>query len=440
MKSDIAVLKDTRAPMPTVLGQRSVRIPTAGKIRAGIKVLTRRARENPHACNIYQRGIEEERSFDEIERALAKALPELEHPLVPKNVPYFTVRGSDFPNPDTARQIMDLYAEDRGDGVRRLYRFPVIFPADVWQTVMPHDLVCWGAGEKKFWSEYAADGRTRVCKCYAPVPQDRMSRKPMRTFGGRRSQLRPENEGMCDPEHCREYQERKCNLSGRFIFYIPGIRSCDAFELPTNSLYSMTRAIEKFEALAFLRGGRISGFLDAKRTPFYISKVERDVPHIDEQGRSVRTKVWLIELEAPIDVAALLNVGEADVVGEADTAAMTLEASPSASPPMQSEFSREPVDPGTGPEPQCNSESSSTEAAPPAADADSAEVEAILGVVDAFGMGRDRFEAFAQKKWGAGWKRNAGGRSRVLAALEGFEDEAALAAEVDALLGTSTES
>jgi len=72
----------------------------------------------------------------------------------------------------------------------------------------------------------------------------------------------------------------------------------------------MTRAIEKFEALAFLRGGRISGFLDAKRTPFYISKVEREVPHIDEQGRSVRTKVWLIEMEAPIDVAALLNVGD----------------------------------------------------------------------------------------------------------------------------------
>ena len=126
MKGEIAVIKDTRAPMPTVLGQRSTRIPTAGKIRAGIKVLTRRAQENAHACDIYQHGIEEERSFDEIERALAKAIPDLQHPLVPKNVPYFTVRGSDFPNPDMARQIMDLYAEDRGDGVLRLYRLPVL--------------------------------------------------------------------------------------------------------------------------------------------------------------------------------------------------------------------------------------------------------------------------------------------------------------------------
>ena len=54
--------------------------------------------------------------FDAIERELAAALPDLKNPLTPKNVPYFTVRGEDFPNPELARQIMDLYAEDRGDG------------------------------------------------------------------------------------------------------------------------------------------------------------------------------------------------------------------------------------------------------------------------------------------------------------------------------------
>lgn len=439
MKSDIAVLRDSRTAGPTVLGHRTARIPTAGKIRAGIKALTRRAQENAQACDIYQRGIEEGRSFDDIERALAKALPDLQHPLVPKNVPYFTVRGADFPNPDTARQIMDLYAEDRGDGARRLYRFPVIFPADLWQAVMPHDLVCWGAGEKKFWSEYAPDGRTRVCKCYAPVPQDRMARKPIRMFGGRRTQLRAENNGVCDPEHCREYQERKCNLSGRFIFYIPGIRSCDAFELPTNSLYSMTRAIEKFEALAFLRGGRISGFLDAKRTPFYISKVEREVPHLDEQGRSVRTRVWLIELEAPIDVAALLNVSDAEVVQEADYAAVALEAqAPSEPAAARAMSSQGQADPEQGEE--RTREAATGPGALPSYEAGADEAEAVLGVVDAFGMERVRFEAYAQKKWGGGWKRNAGGRARVLAALEGFEDAAALAGEVDSVLGAATES
>ncbi|GJI98146.1 hypothetical protein RugamoR57_48640 [Duganella caerulea] len=438
MKSDIAVLKDSQTPVPTVLGQRSARIPTAGKIRAGIKVLTRRAQDNAHARDIYQRGIEEGRGFDDIERALAQALPELQHPLVPKNVPYFTVRGTDFPNPETARQILDLYGEDRGDGVRRLYRFPVVFPADVWQAVMPHDLVCWGAGEKKFWSEYAPDGRTRLCKCYAPVPQDRTSRKPIRIFGGRRTQLRAENSGMCDPELCPEYQARKCNLSGRFIFYVPGIRSCDAFELPTNSLYSMTRAIEKFEALAFLRGGRISGFLDANRTPFYISKVEREVPHIDEQGRSVRTKVWLIEMEAPIDVAALLNVGDGETVREADAAAVTLEApSPEGPAGAREPLARDHFEPEPTPE---RADVTATPASAPMTGGGIDEVEAILGVVDAFGMDRDRFEAFALKKWGAGWKRNAGGRSRVLAVLERCEDAAALVAEVDGAPGAASEA
>jgi hypothetical protein len=34
------------------------------------------------------------------------------------------------------------------------------------------------------------------------------------------------------------------------------------------------------------------------------------VPRIDEEGRPVRTSQWLIELEAPVDVAALLRPDE----------------------------------------------------------------------------------------------------------------------------------
>ncbi|WP_147954086.1 hypothetical protein [Massilia sp. YMA4] len=428
MQNVVAVVAAGRNAGPTVLGQRNIHIPTAGKIRAGIKVLTRKAQENPAALSIYEEGLRAGRSFDDIERSIVTQIPDLARPLVPKNVPYFTVRPGDFPNPETAAQIMRLYAEDRGDGVPRLYRFPVIFPADVWQAVMPHGLVAWGAGEKKFWSEYAPDGRTRVCKCYAPVPPDRSGRKPARTFGGRKTQLRRENNGMCDPENCREFQERKCNLSGRFIFYIPGVQSCDAFELPTNSVYSMTRAIQKFEALAFLRGGRISGFLDAKRTTFYISKVERDVPHIDEQGRSVRTKIWLIELEAPIDVTALLNVSDGTVLSDTTRETLTLDGTQpgpgvSASPPCdQVGAPADDRDPDDKPKRQ-----SGADACDPA--------EPILAVVDAFGLERGRFEVFAKKKWGTGWKFNAGGRARVLATLESFEDLAALKAEVDSVLG-----
>ena len=144
---------------------------------------------------------------------------------------------------------------------------------------------------------------------------------------------RADNGGLCDPESCREYQDRRCNLSGRFIFFIPGIKSISAFELPTNSFYAMNAAIQKFQTIGFMRGGRISGFLDGRHTPFYITKRLVDVPQIDEEGRAVRTSQWLIELEAPVDVAALLRPDEGLDATEARAAeAVTvLESAPAGS-------------------------------------------------------------------------------------------------------------
>ncbi len=185
--------------IPTLLGRSAQRIPVGGRIRAGIKVLTRRAAESGQAREIYDAGVAQGKGFDAIERELAAALPDLKNPLTPKNVPYFTVRGEDFPNPELARQIMDLYAEDRGDGVQRLYRFPVVFPADAWQNVMPHELVTWTSSERRFWSEYSEDGQTRYCKTYEQPPAPGAGRRVVRIFGGRKVTLRAENNGLCDP-------------------------------------------------------------------------------------------------------------------------------------------------------------------------------------------------------------------------------------------------
>src|SRR5437660_12373963 len=70
----------------------------------------------------------------------------------------------------------------------------------------------------------------------------------------------------------------------------------------------MNAAIQKFETIAFMRGGRISGFLDAKKTSFFITKRLMEVPHIDEERRAVRVAHWIIKLEAPIDVTAATGV------------------------------------------------------------------------------------------------------------------------------------
>lgn len=456
MTNAIVTINGQHSPAPTILGSQAVRIPIAGKIRAGIKVLTKRAAENPTAKDIYERGVAQNHSFDEIEHAIAQAVPDLKTPLVPKNVAWFTVRPGDFPNPEIARQILDNFGEDRGDGVRRLYRFPVIFPADHWQAVMPHELVVWGAYEKKFWSEYAPDGQVRYCKCYAPVPMDQSGKRAVRLFGGRKTILRQENDGICNPESCHEFQSRKCNLSGRFIFFIPGIKSIDAFELHTNSFYAMSRAIEQFKTLAFLRGGRISGFLDGKQTPFYLTKTLREVPHLDEEGRAVRSAHWIIELEAPIDITALLRAQDDETAfvnaraaanvldgGTIDRNTAEERSNPFDRPAhdaveaSQSGSDAEPSAPMPQSRPRwaaagklaADATYGRATPSPSANDISEAQVIAAAGE---FGIEATRYEAYAAKRWGPGWKLNANGRRRALDEIERYRhDPDGLADKVD---------
>lgn len=447
MTNAVVTINGTRPALPTLLGQGPVRIPAGGRIRAGIKVLTKKAAEHPKAKEIYERGVAANHSFEDIERAISEAVPELKTPLIPKNVPWFTVRPDDFPNPEIAKEILAAYGEDRGDGTKRLYRFPVVFPADMWQSVMPHELIAWGANEKKFWSEYAPDGRVRYCKCYAPVPMDPTGKRAIRVFGGRKTTLRQENGGLCDPELCREYQNRQCNLSGRFIFFIPGIKSIGAFELHTNSFYAMNAAIQKFETIAFMRGGHISGFLDEKRTSFFITKKLKEVPHIDETGRPVRVAHWIIELEAPIDVTALLRSNEEDetAIVNAGQAARMLEGTwpageaggdeplvdaaasevPAARDEAEMQLQGASI-PGTEP----HSAAPRAQSAP-AVEAGSAKseggngpgVEQVINAAAEFGIDGARYTAYAAKRWGPGWKINAAGRRRALAEIESFRDD-----------------
>ena len=395
---------------PTVLGQVSSRIPTAGKIRAGIKVLSRRAAGEARAREIYERGLREGHSFDRIEQLLAEALPQLKNPLVPRNMPWFTVRSQDFAHPALAQQLLDAFGEDRGEG-RHLYRFPVVYPSDHWTVVMPHELAAWGAHDKRYWSAYSDDGRVRHCMCHAPVPVDPQGRRAIRVFGGRKTVMRQANGGLCEPEACREYQQRECNLSGRFLFFVPGIRSLSAFELHTSSFYAMNAAIQKFETVAFLRGGRISGFLDRQRTPFYLSKRLMEVRHIDEQGEAVRVPQWIIELEAPVDVAALLRDREFDesVLTQADAACAVLEGAP------------------TGPAAQGDELDAARPIGEPAWDK-------IIALAGALGIDAADFEAYATQCLGAGCKANARGRRRAWDELDrhrndpqGYADKVAIA-------------
>ena len=447
MSNAIVTVNGGTANLPTILGQGVPKLRTAGKIRAGIKVLTKNAANNSKAKDIYERGVQANRPFEDIEREITQAVPELKLPLVPKNVPYFTVRPDDFPNPALAAHILGAYGEDRGDGVKRLYRFPVVFPADRWQTVMPHELVAWGANDKRYWSEYSTDGRVRQCMSFAPVPRDQTGKRAIRLFGGRKTTARAENGGVCDPERCPEYQNRQCNLSGRFIFFVPGIPSIDAFELHTNSFYAMNAAIQKFQTIAFMRGGRISGFLDDRRTPFYLTKKLSEVTRIDEDGRALRVAQWIIELEAPVDVSALLRNSEDEetTIVNANRAAQVLEGNggvieenrshsaadaheeqaqplPGSSGPAQDTlpFGSNPAretTPRPSPNQRINTGASSKQSMPTA--------EEVFALAEQLGVRAARYEQYATKRWGPGWTLNQNGRRRAIEELRGFELEPA---------------
>lgn len=397
------------APPPTLLGQAAIRIPTGGKIRPGIMVLTRKAAESPEARAIYTQGVAEGRSFEEIERALAEAVPRLKSPLVPRNVAWFTVRASDFPNPEIAQQILDAYGEDRGQG-RRLYRFPVVFPSDHWQTVMPHELAVWTTHEKRFWSQYSPDGQVRHCMCHAPVPVDDTGRRTIRIFGGRKVIEREDNGGVCNPEACAEYQAKQCNLTGRFLFFIPGIRSISAMELPTTSFYAMSNAVQRFQAMAQMRGGRISGFIGRDRSTFFLSKVLKEVAHIDEQGRAVRVPQWIIELEAPVDLTALLREREDEetVIQQAQLASRVLEAVPEPPTAFGEAADGAASDPGVD-------DSSSATQRPTLAQ--------VLARAQAMGVVPTRYTAYADRRWGRGWRVNPQGRSRAWDELERYRHD-----------------
>lgn len=389
---------------PTLLGQQPARIPTGGKIRAGIKVLTRKAAEKAQARALYEQGVANGQSFDQIERAIAAVLPELKSPLVPRNVAWFTVRPQDFCNPEMAGQILGRYGEDRGEG-HRLYRFPVVFPADAWQSVMPHELACWGAHDKRYWSQYSSDGRVRHCMTHAAIPLDAGGLRTQRLFGGRKTVPRAERGGLCDPESCAEYQRRECNLTGRFLFFIPGIRSIAAFELHTNSFYAMNAAIGKFETLAFMRGGKLSGFLDREGSSFFLSKRLMEVSHIDERGKAVRVPQWIIELEAPVDVTALLRHAEDDeaTLAQARFASQVLEGA--GSPPA---------------EPSNDEQTGSTV---PDALGGPPMLDQLLEKVQTQGIDPQRYLAFADQRWGAGWKLNPRGRARAWDELERYRND-----------------
>ncbi|UIF88234.1 hypothetical protein [Cupriavidus sp. UYPR2.512] len=392
----------------SLIEERPARPPIIGRIRPGIKILTKAAKANPEAVKIHDAMLALGESFEAIGNEIERKT-KLRNALVPKNTGWFTCRGSDFTNPATADEILQKYGENRGDGLK-LWRFPVVFAFDDWMANLPNQLKAWSARGLQYFSEYGADGK-RYCKMYAAPEVDQRAQRAKRLFGGRTIILRQDDaipDGVCDPHHCPQYQERKCNLSANFIFAIVDIRGLGLIELPTNSIYVLQKAYAAMQTVALARGGRLAGL------QFWISKEAVEITRIGEDGVPMRQEQMLTMLDADIDMGALLDGADqmAPALDVASQAVALLEGTnatmPATSAPPASSLADIATMPLASEIASTVAQVSTAEPIPFEVDPDDREsVLADLAARLAMAKGQDKMDLliFARIEYGQGWTR-----------------------------------
>ncbi|MHB1642260.1 MAG: recombination directionality factor [Acidithiobacillus sp.] len=289
------------------------KINTVGKIRPGIKILKRAVASNPKAIAIYNEELRKGNGFTGVDKELEKA--GFRNALVPHNEEYFSVWRHEFPDPTLADRILDAYGEQRRDDpVKRLYRFPILFYHLSADEIINGSLQCFKSGGIKYWSEYKPDG-TRVCMMKQKPPVNQKTQRVVRVFGGRKDVLRPENNGVCDPENCPEYQNMECSERFQILGYIPGVcKASDLLGIPTGSYYSTDHMRQVIQQVASVCGGEIPLRIQrgAQGNPlFWISKHWEEVVRIDDRGESKKQGQWLIHLDADIELALLMDIHDA---------------------------------------------------------------------------------------------------------------------------------
>lgn len=269
----------------------SRRLPVAGKLRPGVKVLTKAAAGNPALVAIYNDGVAAGASFDDIAAAMAKVQGAPKYPLTPRNAPYFVARQCDFSTPGAAKHMLDLYGEVRhGDPERHIYTLPIIFPSDDVDLVFREQFEAWRASELSRWSE--TDPQTGVLQCMkrADVLPDKTARK---RWGGRPT----EAERPCDPNDCSLFGKGECKHIASLSFWVPGVTGTGVIDLTFTSIYA---SLGIAETLEMVRAGlgRISGLHNGKPI-FLLSKGRERVSRMNwETGKPEKSDQWIIRLEA----------------------------------------------------------------------------------------------------------------------------------------------
>ncbi len=302
------------------------KLQTAGRLHPGIMVLTKaslgdqteitvgkkKTTRSAYAQHLYQRSIDGGAGYQESVKVIQEKCGFKKSPMIPVNVPYFSVRGREFSNPAIADSIFEKYAEVRQDiepDTPRLYRIPIILPFDNWLTVFPNDFTTYKAGKRTYWSEYDQSGEKRFCLTYPTEPDGRA-----RAWGGRKPMLRRENDGICDPNICPQYQAGECKLKARLLFYVYQIPGAALIDMPTTSLYGMS-AIRSSMLMMQAIHGRISGVFRSE-PKFYLIKTLDRVSRV-VNGKQTLVTQWIPKLETATDMTQMfVEQEQAEALGQ----------------------------------------------------------------------------------------------------------------------------
>jgi hypothetical protein len=421
---------------PTILGQRAPRMPVGGVIRAGIQVLSKSAAAVPKVQQIYDAGVAAQEPFETIEKRIQEQVPELKKKaLFPKNTPWFVVRRGDFSQPELADLIMEKCGTVREDGVKRLWSLPVVFPVDQWEMLLPHTYQAFTASGLKYWSEFGTDGAMH-CMTFEPVAINPTTKRAVKMAGGRNRIQRPDNGGLCDPDHCPQFQRKECQLRGKLFFFIPGIPTIALMQLSTGSINGLEKVRAQMMMVAAARSGRLSGFLDEDAATFMLTKQQMEVPGIDEEtGQPIRRQQFIITLSAKMDITQLYRARNQPLLthrGEAAAAVLNGTTVCNMEPPLpeQGQYSNgddvtntdnlptSAAQTSENPPAQASSEPVPVYRDAPASPATVAPTAAtpmdqIYRLLEQMKIDRILFDQYAKKKWGS-WTANAKGVERVL--------------------------
>jgi hypothetical protein len=290
-----------------VHAQQSSQGPVIGRIRPGIKVLTKAARKVQGLDKIYAEGWRVGASFDTIEKMLKEVKGCPTYPLVPRNTPWFRVCREDFADPFDADRIMELYGEKReGDKVPHLYEFPILFRSNSLDEVFPETFECWSGRELQRWSEMDPHSGEIMCMKRQDASEF-AQRGRKKHWGGREKEIIE----PCHPNTCDLFLANKCQHHATLRFSIPGISGIGAIELTFTSIYAKLAIPSELEAVMRAHG-TITGTFNNEAI-FRVLKKHQNVSRVDwENGKAGRSDQYIIHcLAKNIDLMTLARQQEA---------------------------------------------------------------------------------------------------------------------------------